>query len=237
MNVSIIIPTLNEAQHVGRLLEHLIKNGGPELLEIWISDAQSDDKTVEIAEKYGVHLLKNQPRSRAKQMNAAARIAQGDVLYFVHADTLPPSTFLADIRSAIEKGHDIGGYRFRFDSDKAMLKFNSWMTRFNVQSFRGGDQSLFITRKLWNELSGFDEKYIIMEEYDLLRRAKKIATFGLIPKEVLVSARKYEQSSWMRVNFANLLAMVQFRCGVDPVVIKRTYCNMLRNRIIGYRST
>lgn len=236
MKMSVIIPTLNEAKNLSRLVEHLRKNGGNDL-EIWVSDGGSDDETVEIARKLRVHSITGLKRCRAVQMNAAANQSTGEIVYFVHADTLPPDSFVMDIAKTIQQGKKIGGYRFQFDSSKPILRFNSWMTRFNIQAFRGGDQSLFVTRDLWEKLGGFDEKYVVMEEYDFLRRAKTYSSFGLIQKDVLVSARKYEHLSWFRVNFANTVAMIQYKMGVNPSKIKATYSKILNNSIIGYRKT
>jgi GT2 family glycosyltransferase len=98
------------------------------------------------------------------------------------------------------------------------------MTRFNITSFRGGDQSIFIKKDFFEKLNGYDEKYVIMEEYDLLRRVKALGIkYYLIQKDVLVSARKYEGRTWLEVNWANVKAMTQFRRGVAPEVIKRNY--------------
>ncbi len=236
MKISVIIPTLNEAAHLQRLLPYLKENGGDLMLEIIVSDGNSDDETIRIASDLRVKVIEGKERCRAKQMNLAALSSQGDILYFVHADTMPPKTFASDIINSLRTGYEIGGYRFRFDSHKLMLRFNSWMTRFNIEAFRGGDQSLFITRELWEKLGGVDEKYVVMEEYDLLRKAKKFGRFCLLPKDVLVSARKYDENSWLRVNFANTVAMFQFRMGVDPLKIKETYSRFLKHKIIGYRN-
>jgi rSAM/selenodomain-associated transferase 2 len=236
MKITIIIPTLNEAGHLRRLLPYLKENGEDLVAEIIVSDGNSDDETIRIAQNLGVKVVEGKARCRAKQMNTAAYSSQADIFYFVHADSIPPTTFASDIMSSIRKGYKIGGYRFRFDSSKPMLRFNSWMTRFNIEAFRGGDQSLFITREMWEKLGGFDEKFVVMEEYDLLRKAKKFGRFCLIPKDVLVSARKYDENSWLRVNFANTVAMFQFRMGVDPLKIKETYSRFLRHKIISYRN-
>jgi hypothetical protein len=139
---------------------------------------------------------------------------------------------VSDIGQAIQEGYQAGCYRFRFDSDKFMLKINSYFTRFNSLTVRGGDQTLFITRTLFEDLGGFDENYVIMEEYDFLRRlwTRNRSIFKLIPKDVLVSARKYDTNSWMRVQMANLVAMTLFRLGADPARIAYSYKKMLDYR-------
>ncbi|MEI7586253.1 TIGR04283 family arsenosugar biosynthesis glycosyltransferase [Runella sp.] len=232
MRISVIIPTLNEQMNIPALIESLQYSGGEALAEIIVVDAGSSDQTETVAQKAGAKVIKSPVRGRAVQMNYGVKFATGDILYFVHADTRVPVTFVSDIQQAIQEGYESGCYRFRFDSDKTMLKINNYLTHLNILTARGGDQTLFITRDLFTDLRGFDEYYVIMEEYDLLRRLwkKKRSAFKLIPKDVLVSARKYERNSWARVQFANLVAMTLFRLGTNPIRIARTYKKMLDYR-------
>jgi hypothetical protein len=162
-------------------------------------------------------------------MNAGWKASSGSVLYFVHADTLPPSSYLDDIEKELEQGTDLGCYRFLFNSKRPVLRFNSFMTRFNALSFRGGDQTLFVKRNVFEDLNGYDESYEIMEEYDLLIRANKRFKFSIIPKDVKVSARKYEHNSYFRVNVANVVAFTMFRLNCSASAIKRVYFKMLRH--------
>lgn len=230
MTMSIIIPTLNEEKNISRLLEHLFLYKTNDVIEIIVVDALSKDNTEKEALQYDVVFLESKKMSRAIQMNIGAQYAKGDILYFVHADTIPPATFCEDICHAIDEGNDLGGYRFKFISKKQILKINSWFTRFNLLTFRGGDQTLFIRKNLFLKLDKYDEKFSIMEEYDLLLRAKKDeCKFKLIPKDVLVSDRKYENNSYFRVNVANLIAMRMFKRGYDPEQIKRTYFKLLNH--------
>jgi rSAM/selenodomain-associated transferase 2 len=238
MFISIIIPTLNEEATIAGLIDYL--NACPEIVEceILVADAGSTDKTQEIAHLKNIRIINCSIQCRATQMNEAAKKASGEVLYFVHADTIPPKNFVSDIRMAIARGHALGGYRFRFNPNKGMLRFNSYMTRFNLLSFRGGDQTLFITRSAWDILRGYDEKFVVMEEYDLLQRASsKGFLFYLMPSEVLVSDRKYHNNGWLRVNFANLVAMTLFRFHTSPLRIKKIYSSLLKNSVPGYKST
>lgn len=232
MRISVIIPTLNEQNNIPALIESLQHCGGKALAEIIVVDAGSSDQTETVAQKAGAKVVKSPVRGRAVQMNHGAKFATGDILYFVHADTRVPATFVSDIQQAIGEGYEAGCYRFRFDSDRFILKLNNYLTHLPILTARGGDQTLFITCGLFAELGGFDEYYVIMEEYDLLRRLwrKKRSAFKLIPKDVLVSARKYETNSWARVQLANLVAMTLFRLGTNPVRIARTYKKMLDYR-------
>lgn len=230
--ISVIIPTLNEEKNVRCLVENIQKYGQKYIAEIIVVDGGSTDNTVQVAKEIGATVVVNSPRGRAVQMNTGATRAAGQVLYFVHADTQVAESFADDIHQAIQEGYQAGGYRFRFDSDRWLLKINSYCTRFDSLFVRGGDQTLFVTTALFNSLGGFDERYVIMEEYDFLRKMWKShrKLFKLIPKEVVVSARKYETNSWLSVQLANLVAVLQFKMGRNPQYIAHLYKKMLNYR-------
>ncbi len=230
MKLSIIIPTYNEAANIASLISDLFRYAGDQQIEVIVSDAGSKDATMDVAAKAGASVLKSPKPGRAAQMNYASRLANGDVLYFVHADVGINPDYFKDIENAVSDGFDAGCYRFQFDSDRAILKINSYFTRFNRLMCRGGDQTLFVTRKLFDELNGFDEYYTIMEDYDIIIRIWKIARFKIIPKDVTVSARKYQNNSWLRVQIANLTAFTMFYLKKEPASIALKYKSMLDYR-------
>ncbi|HYI79192.1 MAG TPA: glycosyl transferase, partial [Chryseolinea sp.] len=127
-------------------------------------------------------------------------------------------------------GHQAGCYRFKFDSSKFMLRFNSYCTRFKGIMCRGGDQTLFITKTLFLKLGGFNEYYTIMEDYDLIQRIREHAKFKIIPENVLVSARKYEKNSWLRVQSANFIVFMMYFLKKHPSQMKEAYRKMLNYR-------
>jgi len=226
---SIIIPTLNEASNITRLLHYLQQNGPQHLAEIWVVDGNSSDNTVEKAQKAGAKVLQLPASSRAAQMNAGARAATSDVLYFVHADTLPPTSLDTDIAREIASGEVMGCYRYRFDSPRWILKFNAYFVRFKWLWCQGGDKTFFVTRSVFEEFGGYDERFVVMEEYDFLRKATQKYRLRVLTPEVLVSARKYEKNSWLRVQLANIGAFALFRWQAEPNTIKRFYRRMLRS--------
>lgn len=230
MKLSIIIPTYNEAANIEGLINELFEYAGNQQIEVIVSDAGSNDATMEVAARAGAIVLKSPNPGRAAQMNHASRFANGDVLYFVHADVGINPDYFKDIENAISRGFDAGCYRFRFDSDRVILKINSYFTRFNRLMCRGGDQTLFVTRKLFDQLNGFNEYYTIMEDYDIIIRIWKIARFKIIPKDVTVSARKYQNNSWLRVQIANLTAFTMFYLKKEPASIALKYKSMLNYR-------
>jgi rSAM/selenodomain-associated transferase 2 len=228
--ISIIIPTLNEAENIGQLIDYLKLHAGTSLQEIIVSDAQSGDNTEGVAQRHGAMVVQSLKRGRASQMNAGAARAKGDILYFVHADCYPPATYVSDIFDALQKGFPIGCYRYRFDSTAFLLKINAFFNRFEPLMFRGGDETLFIEKVVFTELNGFDERFCIMEEYDFIRRARAVYKFKIIPKYAVVSARKYETNSWWRVQRANATVFSMFKKGIAPEEMAATYKRMLNYR-------
>ncbi len=152
------------------------------------------------------------------------------MLYFVHADARVPAGYAAHVQAAVAAGYGFGGYRFRFDAARPrLLRVNEYFTRFPWLFCRGGDETLFITRALFDRLGGYDERFVIMEEYDLMRRARAAgARLGVLPGEVVVSARKYGPNSWLRVQLANAAAVRAFRRGVPSSEIRERYAAALR---------
>ena len=229
VTISIIIPTLNEASNIRRLVHYLRTNGGEAASEILVVDSNSNDGTAQIASDAGALVLTCEVCSRAAQMNLGARTAQNDVLYFVHADTLPPKSFAEDIQREIESGQVMGCYRYQFDSPKWILKFNAYFVRYGWLWCQGGDKTFFVKREVFEEFGGYDENFVVMEEYDFLRKAMKKYHLRILPKNALVSARKYQQNSWLRVQLANIVAFSMFRWGTDPIKIKRFYKSILKH--------
>jgi rSAM/selenodomain-associated transferase 2 len=230
MLLSVIIPTYNEAPHIGRLVAELRQYAPPGTIEVLVVDAGSLDGTAEVARHAGATVLQSPTPGRAAQMNHGARHAAGDVLYFVHADVRIHPDYVATIRQAVAIGYEAGCYRFRFDSSHPLLRINSYGTRFKGIMSRGGDQTLFITHNLFRTLGGFDEYYCIMEDFDIIRRIRRQARFLIVPQDVVVSARKYATNSWLRVQLANLTAFMLFFLRVSPRRIAHRYKTMLNYR-------
>ncbi|MCP9291935.1 TIGR04283 family arsenosugar biosynthesis glycosyltransferase [Gracilimonas sediminicola] len=224
--LSIIVPTYNEENSILDLLIHLSDAIGPSD-ELLVVDGGSSDKTIGIVEENGFTCLKSPRKGRAAQMNFGAKKSTGEVLYFVHADTFPPATFRYDIKEALTQGYESGCYRYRFDRNHPLLKINAYCTRFDRLMCRGGDQTLFIKRDLFDELGGFREDFMIMEDYDLIQKIQSRAGFRIIPKNATVSARKYDNNGYFRVNFANLVIFMMYFAGLSQETMVHAYKNLI----------
>lgn len=229
MHLHIVIPVINEADNLQGLLPFLrqeLKGRG----SITVADGGSTDHIARvIAQNTGVRHLICASCGRARQMNEAAFSGskEADVLYFVHADTKPPVGFFKDITDSVAAGYDVGCYRFKFDMFHPLLSINAFCTRFNGLACRGGDQSLFLTRKAFESLGGFQDMRI-MEDYDIIQRVwASDFKFRVIPRDIKVSARKYRVNGWYRVQMANLKVFRMYKKGAPQEEMVDTYKAML----------
>ena len=228
MKVSLIIPTLNEEKRIRKLLIYLQELPHQELLkEIIVCDGGSEDRTLEEAKIAGVQVLRSPARGRAIQMNYAAAQSKGAILYFVHADVFPPSSCLTDIIEALKKGPHMGCFQCNFTDESKLLQFNSRLTKLNWMAAGGGDQTFFIQRQAFEQLNGFDESLPIMEDFDIVWRAKKDYYFHVIKSKALVSARKYRNNSYLKVQLTNAVVFLLFRWGASPGKLSRMYKKIL----------
>lgn len=198
--ISVIIPILNEEETIGRLLQHLLDSSINQL-EILLVDGGSTDNSRNIIKKFPNVILLESAKGRAKQMNFGAKHANGSILYFLHADSFPPTDFDALILNEVNKGNKAGCFRMQFDSKHWWLCFTSWWTRFNWRICRGGDQSLFITKELFENIGGFDEQYIIYEDNILINHLYKRDEFVVIPKTLMTSARLYQKHGIWKLQY------------------------------------
>lgn len=192
--LSVIIPTLNEEQHLDSLLTYLKYNISES--EIIVCDGGSTDKTIEIAIKHDVHLFRTST-GRALQMNTGAKKARGEALYFLHADTFPPLNFETLIINALQKSN-AGSFRMQFNSDNRLLRIYALFTRFNWRICRGGDRSLFLTKSLFEEIGGYPD-LSLLEDYVLFKLALQKGKFASLNEEVVTSDRKYKKYGVIRL--------------------------------------
>lgn len=202
-NISVIIPVLNEAETIETLLNHLIDNASLQAIsEIIVVDGGSTDDTINIIKKLDLKIvLLNSKKGRAKQMNTGAKAAKGNILYFLHADSFPPNRYDQYIIDEVQKGHLAGCFRLQFDNNHWWLRLASWLTQFSWRACRGGDQSQFITKALFNDIGGFDESYVIYEDNILINELYKRKQFVVINKKIKTSARLYERHGVWKLQY------------------------------------
>ena len=221
--ISIIIPVLNEEAYVGKLISYIKENSpNKNIKEIIVVDGGSNDNTVGIAENLGATVLHSK-KGRARQMNTGARMAHGDILYFLHVDTFPPKQFETNILNAVKNGVEAGCFQMQFDSKSIFLQFFAWFSRINYTLCRGGDQSLFVTKAIFSKTQGFNESYLIYEDNEFIGRLYQNTPFKILPQKVNTSARKYEEKGMVKLQYHFGVLHLKNYLGAGPKQLHEYY--------------
>ena len=228
--LSVVIPSLNEFDNLRVLLPSLEKAGANCNYEVLICLApQNQDESENIKTGPHIRFLKCTKAGRAIQMNYGAVCAKGDVLIFLHADTRIPLDFFEAIQVVLAKGNQAGLFAFDFYPSSFLLSVNAYFTAKKGWFTGAGDQCLFLKQKVFHQLGGFNEKQLLMEDFDFFDRLRRAGVSYEISKTRLkVSARKYETNSYLRVNMVNFLLFGLYRLGAKPEQLKNIYCRLLR---------
>jgi rSAM/selenodomain-associated transferase 2 len=223
MTVSVIIPTLNEEPVLAATLERARQTG---VHEIIVVDGGSTDQTRAVAARRADTVIAAR-RGRAAQMNAGAALASGDVLLFLHADTLLPEGFAPAVNRACAKPGVVGG---RFDVDLqpssplirltgALMNRRSRLTRIAT-----GDQAIFIRRDVFERLGGYAD-VPLMEDIDLSRRMKRAGRIACLRERVIASARRWQKNGVVKTILTMWTLRALYFCGVSPARLQRAYAN------------
>ncbi|HBE20585.1 MAG TPA: glycosyltransferase [Cyanobacteria bacterium UBA11149] len=212
--ISIIIPVLNEAISLSRVIQRLADVSH---IETIVVDGGSQDETVNIAKSFGIDVICTTP-GRASQMNAGAAIATGDILLFLHGDTILPANFDNLIRETLEDSQVIAGaFELRIDSQRRGLRLIEKMVnlRSHFFSLPYGDQGIFITRAVFQDMGGFPD-LPIMEDFALIRSLRKRGKIAIIPASVITSGRRWEKLGVVKTTVINQMIVIGYFIGIPP---------------------
>lgn len=225
MTISVIIPTLNEEQTIQATLAGLHH---PAISEILVVDGGSQDGTPEkVAAAAPTAKVSTAPRGRARQMNAGAATAKGDVLLFLHADTLLPPTAPDDIQAALADPEVAGGrFDARLDCDRGLYwivcRMMSWRSR--LTGIATGDQAIFVRRKVFEAIGGFPD-IPIMEDVSFSKRLKRAGRVAALRSCVVTSRRRWERHGPVRTILLMWWLRLLFFLGVSPERLKQWYAD------------
>lgn len=219
--LSIIIPTLNEANSVGPTLDAV--TDGARGAEVIVVDGGSADATAEIARGRGARVIAS-ARGRGLQMHAGACAARGRALWFVHADTRPAAGCAALIAEALRDPSVVAGnFDVFFDGDSRAARFLTWLyPRLRRLGLCYGDSAIFVRRDAYERVGGF-RAFPVFEDLDLVRRLRKAGRVAHLRAAVTTSSRRFEGRSFAltfaRWSFLQLL----YWLGVRPRTLGRLY--------------
>ena len=225
MLVSIIVPIYEEAAALPAFLEHLLalQAADADGIELVLVDGGSSDASVEIIEKSGLACLRAK-RGRAAQMNDGARVARGDLLLFLHADTRISDDAVARARRAVAGGAVGGFFGVSLSSNRPLMRLVGRMItwRSRLSGVASGDQAIFVSRDVFEEIGGYTVMPLF-EDIDLSRRLMRWGQFSGMDARVITSARRWEHGGTIRTILRMWTLRVLYYCGVSPERLARYY--------------
>jgi len=221
--ISIIIPVFNESGNIDNLIEYLLPL--KEQCEIFFVDGGSSDDTAKRIEEKGLKVYLAPKKGRANQMNYGAHLSGGDILWFLHADSIPPKGALLYIREILNSGYKIGCFPLRFDSKCPLMFLNAHFSnlRVKMRNITFGDQGIFIQRNLFESLNGY-AVIPLMEDYQLSIDIKKAGLhIGMAGGKITTSPRRYLAQGKIKTIFKMWRLQRMFRRGDDIEEIAKAY--------------
>lgn len=224
--VSIIIPTLNEGDHIAPLVGDLVSLPG---VEVIVADGNSSDDTVERAKAAGARLV-HSAAGRGRQMNSGAAVASGKILLFLHADTWLEPGFIPLLHTTLaEPGTVAGAFRLAINAKGAKFRLVEWLANLRSTWLKMpyGDQGIFLYTTTFKSVEGY-QNLPVMEDFEFtrtLRRRGRIAILGL---SATTSPRRWERLGVLRTTLVNQAMLAAYLLGIAPERLARWYRGEIR---------
>jgi rSAM/selenodomain-associated transferase 2 len=226
--LSVIVPTFQEEAGIAATLAAVRAQGAG--VELLVVDAGSTDRTTAIAAAHGARVVEAGERARAAQMNQGAACATGDVLLFLHADTILPQDARAVIARTLADPAIAGGcFRLRFDDDHPVLRLSSFLSALGCRLFHYGDSGYFVRRAVFGQMGGF-RSMPFLEDIDFWLRLTRGHRVTIVPASVLTSARRFREVGVVRQQALAMLIVLLYTLGVEAPRLARLYRRYTRSR-------
>jgi rSAM/selenodomain-associated transferase 2 len=223
--VSIILPVLNEAGRINELVAHIRARDLDGAAEIIVVDGNPRGNTINAIRDTGV-LTTISEKGRARQMNRGAALASGEILLFLHADTLVPIHALACVTTALNNKRFVAGaFDLGIHSERRIFRITEQYVFLRTRLTRVpfGDQAIFVRKEYFRKIGGYKD-IPLMEDVELMTRIKRRGDrITIIPEKVLTSARRWEQEGLLYSTCRNWALQVLYACGVPPERLANWY--------------
>jgi len=227
--LSVIIPTLNEAESIRATLRGLAHMR--DSIEVIVVDGGSGDLTTEIARQDGAQVIMSE-RGRGLQMHRGACAARGEVLLFLHADTTAAPDAAERIAEALARDvATIGGnFDIRFDGEKRAARFMTWLyPKLGKLGLSYGDSGIFVRAAAYHRVGGF-KAFPLFEDLDLVRRLKKRGRMVHLPIAVVTSSRRFEGRSFALTFARWSILQGLYWVGISPRLLNQLYAPVRSSR-------
>ncbi|WP_373480179.1 TIGR04283 family arsenosugar biosynthesis glycosyltransferase [Geminocystis sp.] len=215
MEISVVIPVINEEKNLIKILSSFEKNLEIEFIFV---DGGSKDNTVNLIKKAGFKVILSPILRRSYQMNLGAKQAKGRVLLFLHGDTILPFNYKKIILNTLQKKQFIAGaFRLKIDNIKPLFRLLETLVNWRSQylSLPYGDQGIFIKREVFESIKGFSD-IEIMEDFELIKKVKKIGKIYITKEAVITSSRRWDKLGILKTTIINQIIIMGYYLKVNP---------------------
>lgn len=222
IEISIIIPVLNEENFILKTLKNLPKN---EAIEVIVIDGGSKDNTVQLVQNMGIKIIKLTQASRSLQMNQGALLATGNILLFLHADTILPQGYDELILNGFSNSKIVGGaFKLKIDLSLFSLRLIEILVNWRSQIFSipYGDQGIFVKTSVFREIGGFTN-FPIMEDFEFMQKLNKRGKIIIVSAKVVTSGRRWQKLGVVKTTLINQLIILGYYLGISPHKLVQWY--------------
>ena len=196
--LSIVIPSLNEKDNLIKLIDYIKKFNLPKY-EIIVVEGETNSKIKTIFKNYREVKTVIHEKGRAKQLNKGAKIAKFDWLYFLHSDCTPPKNFKEIIYKSMINKNQASCFKLKFKPTNYYLSLSAKATKYNNIFCRGGDQSLLIHKNLFILCGGYDEKYKVCEDINLINKVYMKGDFKIMEGHIITDSRRFLKNGTIKL--------------------------------------
>jgi rSAM/selenodomain-associated transferase 2 len=216
------MPVLNEAANLQRAIDSTQPSDN---IEVIVVDGGSGDDTCRVAAACGVQVI-GSPAGRSKQMNLGAAAATGEILLFLHGDSRLPLGFDRLIRQVMSAKQPpiAGAFWLGIEAPQKSLRWVEWGVKWRSQvcQMPYGDQGIFLSARVFNEIGGFPD-LPIMEDFELIRRLRQRGKISIVPQPVMTSARRWLQKGILKTTLINQIMVLGYLGGISPARLVELY--------------
>jgi rSAM/selenodomain-associated transferase 2 len=223
MKISVIVPTLNEENNLKKCIECIRSEGIK--CEIIVSDGGSSDNTIKLAGGYKEVKIVRTDKGRGRQMNKGASVATGEILLFLHADTVLEKGWSNAVMSLCESELYAGGvFTLKIDNPGKIFRIIEYLVKVRCYFFKlpYGDQGIIVKKCVFEKIGGF-KNIPLMEDIDIVERIKMQGEIKIFDKNAVTSDRRWAAKGWVYTSVLNHLIFLLYRLGLDPHRLARLY--------------